>query len=338
MKKRIRVGIAEFPPLVMAEKGRFHGFEIDLWEAIAADLHLTFAYEKHPFQELLPLITQKKIDVALAGITITEEREKHMDFSHATLNSGLLISVNANRNIPRFFKTLGSVFLEDKMVKSAALGLFIFIVLVANLLWWFEKDAGTFSASYIPGLFEAMWFSVVTVSTVGFGDFFPHTWFGRIVTIGIIFGGAVGFGLVVAQVSAFLAVKHIKGDISSSRDLRGKTVATVAGSLSEQALHKTLAKVVSVLEVKQAYQKLQNESVDAVVIDAPAAIYYEQMDQGNRVMTVGELFEKQRYGFALREGSPLREGVNRAILKLIESGTYRHLYKKWFGEDTTMEV
>ena len=77
---------------------------------------------------------------------------------------------------------------------------------------------------------------------------------------------------------------------------------------------------------------------DAVVFDAPVAIYYAKNDQDRQIEIVGELFEKQKYGIALREGSEWREPINRAVLKIVESGRYDALYKKWFGENLTMEV
>ena len=63
-------------------------------------------------------------------------------------------------------------------------------------------------------------------------------------------------------------------------------------------------------------QLLKNEDVDAVVSDASAAIYHENNDSDKKIVTVGEIFDKQKYGIALRQGSQLREKINRAILNL----------------------
>ena len=47
---------------------------------------------------IIPALQTKNIDLALAGITITDERKKAIDFSDGYYKSGLLVMVNANNN------------------------------------------------------------------------------------------------------------------------------------------------------------------------------------------------------------------------------------------------
>lgn len=122
MENKIKVAIADFSPLIIEKDGKYKGFEIDLWEAVAKKIGITFKYEKHNFKDIIPLLAERKIDAGIAGITITEKREKIIDFSHPTLDSGLLISVNKKRNNPKILKTVKIIFSEGgKMLKSAAL-------------------------------------------------------------------------------------------------------------------------------------------------------------------------------------------------------------------------
>lgn len=338
VKNKLKVAIADFPPLIIDEKGVYTGFEIDLWEAIAKESGFAYEYEKHAFKELVPLLTEKKVDVGLAGITINERRERAIDFSHSTLDSGLLIAVNKNRNKTKIWETAKIILSEGgKMIRSAVLWVSVFVFVFANLLWFAEINANTFSKHYFPGIFESAWLVICSMSTDSFGDYVPHTWLGRVVTIGIIVGGVAIFGLLIAQVTAFLAIRKVKGEINSSRDLNNKSVGAVEGSTSESVVRKVGAKIIQVPSIGDAYQKLKNAEIDAVVFDAPAVIWYEKNDTDDRLDIVGELFDKQKYGIALQQGSPLQEKINRAVLKLKESGQYDTLYRKWFGEDLVME-
>ncbi len=337
----LKVAIADFSPLVIDDGGAYTGFEIELWEAIAKELRIDFQYDKHAFQDIIPLIADKKIDAGLAGITINEKRERIIDFSHPTLDSGLLVLVNTNSNRINILGSIKSLIREGhQIITRAALGVMGFVLIFAHLLWVVEKNAKTFSPNYFPGIFESAWLVICSMSTDSFGDYVPHTWFGRIVTTGIIVGGVAIFGLLIAQVTTFLAVKKIKGEINGYRDLAHRRVATVADTTSIAALKKLGAQVMPMPRIEDAYQKLERNEIDAVVFDAPAIAYYVKNAKADasHATIVGELFEKQKYGIALQSGSSLREPINQTILKLRESGYYDALYQKWFGEDAFMEI
>ena len=339
MSDNIKVGISNFPPLVISEGAKYRGFEIDIWEAIAQKNGYNFEYEEKEFQEIIPSLAGKKIDIGLAGITINEKREKMIDFSHATLGSGLLILVSKDRKKIRIFKSIKFFIQEGYKAIISPLWLVIgFILVFANVLWFAEKGAKTFSANYLIGIFESAWLVICSMSTDSFGDYVPHTWPGRFVVTLIIIGGVAIFGLFIAQISAFIAVKKIKGDISNYRDLHHKNVATVRESTSVVALKKIGAKIILVSTIQEAYEKLKNQEVEAVVFDAPVLLYFADSKGGEQFEIVGDLFDRQSYGVAFQNNSVLREKINQTILMLRESGYYDTIYKKWFGENLVMEL
>jgi voltage-gated potassium channel len=51
---------------------------------------------------------------------------------------------------------------------------------------------------------EALWWSAVTVSTVGYGDRYPVTNDGRLVAVGLMLGGIALIGVVTASFAAWL--------------------------------------------------------------------------------------------------------------------------------------
>ncbi len=339
MKNKIKVVVSKFSPLIINTNGTFTGFEIDLWEAVAKEIGHDFLYEEHAFQDIIPMLAERKVDVGLAGITITEKREKIIDFSYPTLDSGLSMLVNKDRKSIRIFESIKSFFREGyKTIVSPLLLVVAFIVIFGNLLYFVEVSSKTFDAHYFPGIFESFWLVICSMSTDSFGDYVPHTWLGRVVTTGIIVGGVAIFGLLLAQVTAFIAIKKIKGDINTYRDLAGKAVGTLKGSTSVGMLQKIGAKVVPVSVIEEAYEMLKKKEIDAVVFDAPILSYYAKNEGSEYFEIVGELFERQQYGIALQDKSPLREEINQVILRLRESGYYESVYKKWFGDDDMMEA
>ncbi len=47
---------------------------------------------------------------------------------------------------------------------------------------------------------------------------------------------------------------------------------------------------------------------------------------------VDKLFELQQYGIAFPEGSPLREPVNRTMLKIIQKEEWQRVLKSYLGQ------
>lgn len=122
-------------------------------------------------------------------------------------------------------------------------------------------------------------------------------------------------------------------DIKVLEDLKGKRVATKLATTSEDYLKKNVkTKELKLLpNTDNLFMELMSGGVDAVFFDSPPLLYFAQNQGKGKVKTVGPLYQGQPYGIAFPEGSPLREKVNVALLKLKENGTYDKLYEKWFG-------
>jgi len=269
-----------------------------------------------------------KSDVAFSCITVTVDREKIVDFSHHYMDSGLRILV-LDKAKSSLFQTVQCL-LSPIIVKSLMyLGLFILIC--GNVFWWVEKGHKYISNKYFPGIFQAFWYVLVTMTTVGYGDIVPRHWVGRITAFLVMIIGIAFFGYAIAQLSSVFTMQRLYSDIGDYRDLRNKVVATVADTTSVPTLNNLGSVVVVVERIELAYEKLLQEKVDAVVFDSPSILYYALNEGVGKVSVVGPLFDIQYYGFMFPQGSELREPVNRALLELRKSGDYDKIYQRWFG-------
>ncbi|AIR68326.1 MULTISPECIES: glutamine ABC transporter substrate-binding protein GlnH [Dickeya] len=85
-----------FVPFEFKQGDKYVGFDIDLWDAIAKQLNLNYTLKPMDFSGIIPALQTRNVDLALAGITITEERKRAIDFSDGYYNSGLLVMVRAD--------------------------------------------------------------------------------------------------------------------------------------------------------------------------------------------------------------------------------------------------
>jgi len=137
--------------------------------------------------------------------------------------------------------------------------------------------------------------------------------------------------IIIAPINAAFIVRDIEvldSKITSPLDLREKMVATKAGTYSVEILKNYEAFIIGVPTIKEAYDMLRNEEVDAVVYDLPGLMYYQK--NNSDVALVGKGFARNHYGFAFPEDSPLLEKVNHSLLELKESDVYKDIYLKWF--------
>ena len=73
---------AAYPPFrYKNEDKRLVGFEVDLAKAVADKMGAQVEFTDMPFDQLLSAVEQKKVDMAISAITVTEERKEQVAFS-----------------------------------------------------------------------------------------------------------------------------------------------------------------------------------------------------------------------------------------------------------------
>ena len=87
-----------FVPFEFKHGDTYTGFDVDLWDALAKELNIKYRLQPMDFNGIVPGLQTKNIDVALAGITIREDRRAVIDFSDPYYRSGLAILVNNKTN------------------------------------------------------------------------------------------------------------------------------------------------------------------------------------------------------------------------------------------------
>jgi len=322
--KKLIIDIHPVSPLIVKKGNSYVGFDIDIWEVVASRTNLNFEYKEVELGRIFTDLKNKKSDAAIAGLAINYEREKIVDFSHPYFESELVILTHKERHFS-FTDFIKSILNSHSI--TWILYVFIFIIAAGHIFWLAERGM-TLSQNYLPGIFESLWFAVVTVTTVGYGDMVPVEWVGRIVSIFLMLTGFILFGILTAHLASSIALHKIKSNITNSKDLLGKKVSAAKDSAGIRMLKESGAKVIYYQTFQEAYKKLKSGKIDAVVSDEPTVEDFLSRKKEKNIEI--KTLEKQYYAIAFPKESKLRERINMAILSIKEDGTYQKIYKKWF--------
>ena len=82
---------ATFPPYEFLRGQEVAGIDVEICKAVAQKLGRPFKAETVDFDSVIPAVISGKADLAAAGITITEDRKKNVDFSDPYVKTGIVI-------------------------------------------------------------------------------------------------------------------------------------------------------------------------------------------------------------------------------------------------------
>ena len=93
-EKVYKVGVdTTYPPFEFKEGNDYKGIDIELINAIAKDQDFKIKLSPMDFGGIIPAMQANQLDVAIAGMSITEERKKVVDFSTPYFDAGLTVVV-----------------------------------------------------------------------------------------------------------------------------------------------------------------------------------------------------------------------------------------------------
>lgn len=94
-KESYTVGVdITFPPFEYEnEKGERVGIDIDIMNAIAKDQNFELKFEPMDFKSIIPAVQTKQVDIAIAGMSINEDRKKVVDFTEPYFEAGITLAV-----------------------------------------------------------------------------------------------------------------------------------------------------------------------------------------------------------------------------------------------------
>jgi len=325
----IRVGVKQTPPFIMKDANDgYTGASIKLWENIAQNMPYTYKYVEYDLKGLIEALNNKEIDASINPLTVTSERVEQIDFSQPFFITNLAIGVNTSGQ----GKWLGFIrnFFSVQFFEAIVL-LLVVLLIFGLLVWFFEKDKNDEEfGKGIKGVADGLWWSAVTMTTVGYGDKSPKTTGGRIVALIWMFTAIIIISGFTASIASSLTVSQLESSIESVNDLKKARVAAVSASTGASFLDSNNIKYKEVKTIDEALKSLSNGNVDAVVYDEPLMRYgINKLELENSIVILPNKFSTQYYSLSFPKDSELLQEVNPALLKEIKGIEWKAILQEY---------
>ncbi|KAJ3590359.1 hypothetical protein NHX12_008311, partial [Muraenolepis orangiensis] len=277
--------------------------------------------------------TGMKADLAVAGLTITAEREKVIDFSKPfmTLGISIMYRVHLGRR-PGYFSFLDpfspGVWLF-MLLAYLAVSCILFLVARLTPYEWYNPHpclkGGCNLLINQYSLGNSFWFPV--------GGFMQQgsTIAPRALSTRCVSGVWWAFTLIIissytANLAAFLTVQRMEVPIESVDDLADQT-AIEYGTMHGGSTMTFFQPSVFVKSTEEGIARVLNSNY-AFLLESTMNEYYRQ--RNCNLTQIGGLLDTKGYGIGMSPGSVYRDEFDLAVLKMQEDNRLEILKRKWW--------
>lgn len=331
----LKVGTYHCPPFIFHQNSQqYDGLSIVLWQRISEIMKIEYSIQNYELDDLLLAAEKGEIDVGISCISITPDREEHVDFSHSFYETHLAIAVKNRGYLDSFI----SIVTNKTLWK--ALGVFFFVAVSVGAFYYFLERKNNDKLYSMPTkrgrLAEALILGMLFITKGPFNYFEFKTLSARIMTVLIAMFSTVFIASITAILASSLTLEQLRFDVKGVNDLSklktgAKQATTASLLLSDHSIaHETYPNMGELLVA------LDNGDVDAIVADDAVLRY--MIKQGKAKETFADLvvlpyqLEKQNYGLVLIENSEYEEEINRALLQIRETTEWHQILLEYFTE------
>jgi ABC-type amino acid transport substrate-binding protein len=329
-EKKVKVGVTLIPPYIFSVDGAYSGVCVDLWRMISDSLKLNSHFVYYPSaQVLLDDLKKGEIDVSICPQTITSERLH--DFAiflpFASTNTGIISRARETGPVLQVMKNLGSW----EVIRAVLLVLTI-VALFAVILWLAERKAnGEHFHRGIRGIGDGMWWAIVTMTTVGYGDKIPKTRFGKVLSVLWMFSAIGMFFIVSGLVSSQLTVFTLQSEIINASDLSNTKVGTVLKSGYAETLQRNNIPHAVFNNPEEGFSAVSTGLIDTFVFDEEMLKYLirtNNMSKNIRLVSSGLNIQFLCF-MANKKNTGLVEIINPVLLNAIESQSWHNVLGRY---------
>lgn len=335
---RLNVAIAECPPFVIFEDGQYSGLAVMLWEQVGNELGLSWDYSEYSLGGLLETTRStyggEMPDVGVSCVSVTAEREETIDFSHSFNETYTAIAVRQTT----LWSAVTGFFSNPKVLKAILIILGV-AALIGAIFYFLEHRINKKLFSHqtpLGRVLEPIIIGLMFITNGPIRFYRFKTLTARTLATVLTLSSTLFIAATTAVLASSFTLNTMRTEVRTLDDLRNVHVGALSASTSSAFLRKNNVLHETRADLLTLVRDLDDGHLDAIVSDA--AFLQFAINQGKRqgqfksLTVLSYELEAQNYAFILREGSPLRENVNRALLSIRKQEDWREQVKMYLGE------
>jgi len=328
----LKVAVYDAPPYGHVEPdGSIDGVSVDLWRRAAESLKREYRLVPvAQMEDILEGLERKDYDAAIGAITITPARLARVDFSYPTHRSGVAVAVRQDIGPMAALDSYGAVLGE--LVPLIALT-FALLIVMGVAMWLAERQVRPHThESVVDTLRDGVYWAVVTMTTVGYGDKTPKTTAGRVVAVFWMLASVALISILSTSIVSRMTAERVAGGLQiTEADLAGKRLAAVAHSSGAEYLDERQLRYAPFDDLAAALAALARGQVDAVVNSVGALQYLVSTRFKNTIRPPQGVLEPAFMAVALPPGSPLKKSLDEVLVGITAGAEWRRVEDSYFG-------
>lgn len=317
--KKLVIGLFQDPPYTFKnEPGKWTGINVDFWVYIARELKVDFTLKEMAFSEILKSLEKGTIDLAIANIAITGEREKRIDFTTPFGSTRLAMATLRDAGRHPWWEAIRIFFSWGTM---EVLGILLSVLFLVGFIFWLverKNNPDHFGGGIFRGIGAGIyWVGSTLASGVCFGIALKSLP-ARMLGILWMFVCALALSAFTASLASSLIGRHLADHTLSRENLRGMHLGAVKDEVSEFVVKKIGGRYTLYKEEEEALKALLDKKVEGFLYDEVTLHYYAENDYRDKISIQPTNMKRIPCAFGLPPGSPLRKPINMAMLNIIE--------------------
>ena len=310
----------------------YWGASVDLWRRVAEDRHWSYDLSLvASMEDVIDGVAAGRFDVAIGAITITPARLAQVRFSYPSHRSGVAVAMARRSGLAAILARYGVVASH----LGVLIGLMLGLLLVTGVLIWLSerrRHRAQASETLIGTIFEGLYWAVVTMTTVGYGDKTPRTHSGRAVAVVWMLGSLVLISLLSTSLVAQLTVDQLDdAQPVTLRELAGLRRAAVASSSGAEFLVGSGLTFQSYPSLDAALAALAMHRADAVINSVGALEWAVASGYRPAIEVRAGLLAPALIGFAVPPGSPLLVPLDESLVRITSSADWSAREASYFA-------